>query len=139
MGGIGSGGYKQPMNPAPVSGPGALSERTDGGAIDGMTQPVQQYTGFDYGANKEINDLQGMSPLAGDNIPVSPVVPLGAPTQFPDQPDSYGASWDPTTPGVDTNFVKGIRPMDASNVAYRNAQFDTSGQWEAIYNRINLA
>jgi hypothetical protein len=30
------------MNPAPVSGPGALSQRTDGGAIDGMQQPMQQ-------------------------------------------------------------------------------------------------
>lgn len=139
MGGIGSGGYKQPMNPAPVSGPGALSQRTDGGAVEGMTQPTQQYTGFDYGVNKEINDIQGMSPLAGDNIPTGPAISLNAPTQFPDQPDSYGASWDETTPGVDTTFVQGIQPMSAANIAYKNAQFDSSGQWEAIYNRINLA
>jgi len=31
------GGYRQPNNPAPVSGPGALSQRTDGGATEGMT------------------------------------------------------------------------------------------------------
>ena len=37
-----SGGYRQPNNPAPVSPPGALSQRTDGGAIDGMTQPQGQ-------------------------------------------------------------------------------------------------
>lgn len=139
MGGIGSGGYKQPMNPAPVSGPGALSERTDGGAIEGMTQPQQQYTGFDYSLNKEINDIQGMSPLAGDNMPLTPVTLLGAPTEFLDQPDSHGASWDETTPGINTNFVQGPRPTDPANVAYKNAQFDNSGQWEAIYNRINLA
>jgi hypothetical protein len=136
MGGMGSGGYKQPMNPAPVSGPGALSQRTDGGAIEGMTQPVQQYTGFEYGMNKEINDMQSSQPLAGNGMPA---VPLTAPTQFPDQPDSFGASWDETTPGIDTTFVQGIRPVDASSVAYKNSQFDTSGQWEAVYNRINLA
>lgn len=139
MGGIGSGGYKQPMNPAPVSGPGALSERTDGGAIDGMTQPTRQYTGFEYGMNKEINETQGMEPLAGDNMPVAKPIALTEPTQFPEQPDSYGASWDETTPGIDTSFVQGVRPMDAANIAYKNAQFDTSGQWEAIYNRINLS
>jgi hypothetical protein len=136
MGGIGSGGYKQPMNPAPVSGPGALSERTDGGATEGMTQPVKQYTGFEYGTNKEINDAQSAQPLAGDGMPV---IPLTAPTQLPEQPDSYGASWDETTPGIDTSFVQGVRPVDAASVAYKNAQYDTSGQWEAIYNRINLA
>lgn len=136
MGGIGSGGYKQPINPAPVSGPGALSQRTDGGATEGMTQPVQQYTGFEYGMNKEINDTQLAQPLAGDGIPA---VPLTAPTQFPDQPDSFGASWDETTPGIDTSFVQGVRPADASSVAYKNSQYDTSGQWEAVYNRINLA
>ena len=133
---MGKGGYRQPMNPAPVSGPGALSQRTDGGAVEGMSQPVQQYTGFEYGMNKEINDMQSAQPLSGNTMPV---VPLTAPTQFPDQPDSFGASWDETTPGIDTSFVQGVRPADPANVAYKNAQFDTSGQWEAIYNRINLA
>ena len=32
----GRGGYRQPSNPAPVSGPGALSKRTDGGAVEGI-------------------------------------------------------------------------------------------------------
>ena len=36
------GGYRQPTNPAPVSGPGMLSQRTDGGAIDGMTPPANR-------------------------------------------------------------------------------------------------
>ena len=51
-----SGGYRQPMNPAPVSPPGALSQRTDGGAMDGMTQPAQSYSGFAYGENKALED-----------------------------------------------------------------------------------
>jgi hypothetical protein len=60
----GHGGYRQPMNPAPVSGPGALSQRTDGGAVDGMQQPMQQYTGFEYGENKSLNDQQAGAPMA---------------------------------------------------------------------------
>jgi len=62
----GRGGYRQPNNPAPVSGPGMLSQRTDGGAIDGMTQPQKQYTGFDYGQNGATNAMQGEAAMAGD-------------------------------------------------------------------------
>ena len=60
-----SGGYKQPSNPASVSGPGALSQRTDGGATEGMTQPVQEYTGGAYGDNKATREQQGGAKLAG--------------------------------------------------------------------------
>ena len=41
----GRGGYRAPSNPAPVSGPGALSQRTDGGA----TQPATYISGLPYG------------------------------------------------------------------------------------------
>ena len=60
------GGYRQPANPAPTSGPGALSQRTDGGATEGLSQPQQSYTGFAYGQNKAVNEQQGGAPLAGD-------------------------------------------------------------------------
>lgn len=62
------GGYRQPRNPAPVSGPGSLSQRTDGGATEGMSQPQQSYSGFAYGENKAVNDQQGGAPLAGDSF-----------------------------------------------------------------------
>jgi hypothetical protein len=62
------GGYRQPKNPAPVSGPGSLSQRTDGGATEGMSQPQQQYTGFNYSENKAVNEQQGGAPLAGDSF-----------------------------------------------------------------------
>ena len=39
-----AGGYQQPTNPAPVSGPGALSKRTDGAG-----QPAQYMSGLPYG------------------------------------------------------------------------------------------
>jgi hypothetical protein len=131
------GGYRQPNNPAPVSGPGMLSKRTDGGAIDGMTQPVQNYTGGEYGNNKSMRMQQeGASLYASPEMPA--VTLLGAPTEFPDEPDSTGASWDLNTPGLDTSFVKSIQPLSPTTVVYKNMQADTSGRWEAIYNKLNL-
>lgn len=135
----GRGGYRQPNNPASVSGPGALSQRTDGGAIDGMTQPVQSYTGGDYGNNKAMRQQQEGADMFGGPAPSSfKVTALGAPTEFPDQPDSYGASWDDTTPGIDTSMVKSVAPMTQVSFVYRMMQNDPSGKYEAIYNKLNL-
>ena len=131
------GGYRQPSNPAPVSGPGALSQRTDGGAMDGMTQPMQQYTGFGYGENKELNDQQAGAPMAG--MPSMPeLLSLDAPTAFPDEPISAGADYGPG-PGLDLSGIRGIQPSDPASVIYNMMKNDPSGQLEAIYNRINLA
>ena len=67
-----SGGYRQPNNPAPVSGPGMLSKRTDGGAIDGMTQPVRAYTGGAYGNNKDMRDQQEGADIYATPTPPTP-------------------------------------------------------------------
>jgi hypothetical protein len=134
-----SGGYRQPSNPAPVSGPGMLSERTDGGAIEGMTpaQPQQQWTGLPYGENKAVNEQQSGAPLAGV-APVSSIpMDLSAPTAFPNEPISHGANWG-EGPGLNTAGVRGLRPETTANVIYRAMQNDKSGQLEAIYNRLNM-
>ena len=47
------GGYRQPSNPAPVSGPGALSARTDGGAGNSK-QPIRRIPGQAYGEQREL-------------------------------------------------------------------------------------
>lgn len=131
------GGYRQPSNPAPVSGPGALSQRTDGGAMDGMTQPMQQYTGFGYGDNKELNEQQAGAPMAG--MPSTPnIIGLDAPTMFPDEPLSAGADYGPG-PGMDLSGIRGIQPPDPASVIFNMMKNDPSGQLEALYNRINLA
>jgi len=64
------GGYRQPRNPAAASGPGALSKRTDGGAIDGMTQAPMRTPGTAYGEGGNMA-TQGAAPLAGN--PYTPV------------------------------------------------------------------
>jgi hypothetical protein len=69
------GGYRAPANPAPVSGPGAHSARTDGGPSQAMSVAPNQ----DYGAmSQQMND-QRIAPMGGKpqlppmpNVPASP-------------------------------------------------------------------
>jgi hypothetical protein len=79
------GGQRTPNDPAAaVSGPGALSARTDGGA----TQAPQVAAGNGYGERKAMMDLQSAR-LAGrwrryDTPPCCP--PSSDPTARPDEP-----------------------------------------------------
>jgi hypothetical protein len=129
------GGYRQPNNPAPVSGPGSLSQRTDGGAIDGMTQPQQDYTGFNYGQNSEIATQQSGAPLAGSNIPGFNFTPLTAPSQRPTEPITSGINMGE---GGGTELMSGM-PNYAPTLVdtlKRLAQFDPSGDAELIYRQL---
>lgn len=95
-----SGGYRQPSSPAPVSGPGALSKRTDGPAGGG--QPVRTPSGGAYGERKELDQLQQSAPLAaspgGDVGAPAPVdlteglIGFDAPSQMPEEPVTAGAA-----------------------------------------------
>lgn len=113
-----SGGYRKPAHPAPVSGPGALSQRTDGGP----GQPVRNVTGLGYGDAQAFRTQQQGAPMAQGQGPgpalmspmgpgpqgppqqgppgpptgaPAPVVPLHAPTQFPGEPITAGAPFGP--------------------------------------------
>lgn len=93
------GGYQPPANPAPVSGPGKLSRRTDG------RQPVQQLPDAAYGEQQTFRADQQGAPMAatpggaeaGAVAPadLSQVVPLGAASQSPDEPVTAGAAFGP--------------------------------------------
>lgn len=93
------GGYQQPGNPAPVSGPGALSKRTDGGP----GQPVRAPSGGAYGERQELEQMQQAAPLSaspgGDVGAPQPagditagLVGFDAPTQEPGTPITAGAA-----------------------------------------------
>ena len=127
------GGYRQPSNPAPVSGPGALSQRTDGGATEGMTQPQQQYTGLPWGENKAIAEQQGGAPLAGNPMP--PIIPLTAPTQRPDEPITSGINMGA---GPGTEAMRGMpnRAPSLVDTIKHLTQFDSSGDAELIYRQL---
>lgn len=75
----GHGGYRQPTNPSPVSGPGALSQRTDGplhAPVPGSA-PTSQ------------------APAGGFGVDPSGLTPLDADTQRPDEPLTAGLSGGP--------------------------------------------
>lgn len=87
----GHGGYRRPGNPAPVSGPGALSRRTDGGP----TQPIRVAPGGEYGSRQEMQAIQGGADMQGGGGNTAPVVPFDAPTQNPNEPVTAGADAGP--------------------------------------------
>jgi hypothetical protein len=91
------GGPRTPENPAPVSGPGRLSQRTDGG------QPIRVPSGMNYGEAGRLREIQQSAPM--EQNPVGPpasqtqggppttmegrlaggIPSLTAPTQMPQQ------------------------------------------------------
>jgi hypothetical protein len=136
---------------AEVSGPGEQSKRTDLGVLKQSTKPIQEtqpmqsYTGGEYGNNKSMAMQQAAAPLAGSPTPAMPTMPmpemppmvgLDAPTQFPDEPLSYGANYG-EGPGLDISGVRGMGQPTIREAVYRAIQFDPSGELEAIYNRLN--
>lgn len=125
------GGKRTPRNPAPVSGPGQLSRRTDGGP-----QQVQtRMSGMAYGENMEFEAMQASAPMSASPTAMSPgarqrrasaagrqaggmgATPLFSPTQRPDEPVTAGAPFGPgdgppPKPGMDN-----INRTDAETLA----------------------
>lgn len=113
----GHGGYRKPSTPAPVSGPGALSARTDG------NQPMVDLPDAGYGQQAQWQSIMQGAPLSNAGIPspgptqtqmaqsaqqaagqqaaqaatipAAQPVPLTAPTQRPDEPVTAGAPLGP--------------------------------------------
>lgn len=110
------GGPRTPAQPAAVSGPGALSARTDGGP----GQPIRVASGGDYGARQASVQQQQAAPLAsgggvapppGPGVaagapPVAPLPnPFGSPTNRPGEPVTAGASLGPGAPPADPRLA----------------------------------
>ena len=126
------GGYRKPENPAPMSGPGALSQRTDGGPAQG----AKYIPGLPYGQGQETYAQQTAAPMAAAQpAPAAPTLPpmmsLNDPTQRPDEP---------LTAGLDIGEGPGSEVMNVPNrsqslidtIRYLT-QFDPSGDAELIY------
>jgi hypothetical protein len=123
------GGYRKPENPAPSSGPGALSQRTDGGPAQG----AKYMSGMPYGQNTM--DQQTAAPMAGSSTPTMPVMemptPLMAPTSRPNEP---------ITSGIDRGEGVGSAALNLPNTEptlaqtiRKIAQFDNTGEAELLY------
>jgi len=91
------GGLREPRKPAAVSGPGALSQRTDGGP-GSSTQPIRRIPGVAYGEQSSLSAQQAAAPLPAQNgpslggqIPTGPMRPdVFAGTERPNEPITEG-------------------------------------------------
>jgi hypothetical protein len=96
------GGYRRPANPAPVSGPGSLSRRTDGGPA-AKRAPIQNLPDAGYGEQAEFRSIQQGAPIQKVAAPDAGA-PGGAPAQGPLPPAldaPTGRHDEPVTAGVD--------------------------------------
>jgi hypothetical protein len=129
------GGYRKPNNPAPVSGPGSLSRRTDGGP----TQPATYISGLPYGQGQETYNNQVAAPMAGNPIPktnlnlgnMADIIPLDAPTRRAAEPVTSGIDL-----GAGSNFASLNLPSSEPtllSILNNIAQYDPSGDSELIY------
>lgn len=84
------GGYRRPVNPSPVSGPGAMSARTDGGPAD--RQPMRAIPDAAYGEQAEFMGIQAGAPMAADPQMAPEIPGIDAPTQRPQEPVTAGAA-----------------------------------------------
>lgn len=93
----GHGGYRKPGSPAAVSGPGSLSQRTDGGP--GAKAAAVKLPDAGYGEQKEFQAIQQGAPIAkagatggGQAPPPTPPPPgLDQPSGRPGEPVTHGA------------------------------------------------
>lgn len=129
------GGYRRPENPAPVSGPGKLSQRTDGFGQPNRQAP-KKITGLPYGENKEANANAQGAPLAAAQKPITSLPPLNAPTAYPNQPITAGV---PAGPGSNAVVAPGQREDDMVAAAIRAAYAATpSPQLRSLVNQLEI-
>lgn len=115
------GGYRRPRHPAPVSGPGKHSKRTDGGPGTTLKQAARYMQGNEYGESKELNDLASSADLAAapgtQDAPTPHVAPgnpqLHDPTSRPDERVTAGVGQFAPPPQIPPNELG-----DAVRAAY---------------------
>lgn len=127
----GRGGYRAPSNPAPVSGPGALSQRTDGGA----TQGAKYISGLPYGQGQETYSNQVAAPMAGNTMQQMEMpTELMAPTARPNEPVENGID---IGPGAGSEIMNLPSTREPISITMRKiAQFDPTGEAELIYSTL---
>lgn len=113
------GGYRKPAKPAPVSGPGAHSARTDGG-VTKMALPNAE-----YGEAADFEQIQSGAAMnrEGGGLSAPPanpqprqVTPLSAPSEWGDVP---------VTDGIDSGDGRGSNAL--------NLPLGTEGQQDARF------
>jgi hypothetical protein len=132
------GGSRTPSNPAPVSGPGRLARRTDGGP----QQTHAQMTGMNYGENADYMDIQSSAPLAAapsvpttrsrNTVPTgqgAAATPLFSPTKRPDEPVTAGV---PFGPGDGPSPTTAQPRTSLADTLALLAPYDSSGEMNRL-------
>lgn len=130
------GGYRKPGAPAPVSGMGSQSRRTDGGPAD--KQRTRYIANLPYGEGQEFQDIQGSAPMeAAAGAPSAssmgsapaqlrrqsgPLTPLAAPSAMPGEPVTAGAALGPG-PGPEALGIAAQRETQNQAFAAQIAQY----------------
>ena len=115
-----------------VSGIGSMSKRTD---LNVSKQPIRYISGMSsmgQTTGPEVLDQQQGAPMAAIEMP--PIVGFDVPTQFPNEPISSGANYDPETPSLSSVIPQ---PVSALSTIEKALQYDTTGVSEFLYNRMN--
>ena len=129
------GGYRKPANPAPVSGPGKLSRRTDG------AQPKMNMSGGKYGEAKQLNELQSGAAMAQApsgaemqaSAPKMPAVtPLFEQSQRPEEPLTAGMPFGPGANSIPGGNV--FSQPAVKNVLEKALALNGDPELEVIYN-----
>ena len=131
------GGYRKPNNPAPVSGPGALSQRTDGNA----TQSATYMAGLPYGQGQQNYDNQVAAPMAGNPIPqntLEDLQPLFAPTSRKDESITSGVDIGDGPGSIALGRLPNQEPT-IKEIARSLAQYDVSGDSEMLFRMLDDA
>ena len=134
------GGYRRPEHPAPTSGPGALSRRTDG------HQPIRVQNDQEYGDRKAQIAQQQAAPLPQQQMaPAADIpsggtaqpysgVPFGAGSQRPEEPITHGVDIGPGGGPEVLGIGAGPRPDGfITNMLEQLSATDTTGTLGKLY------
>ncbi len=111
------GGRRVPAKPAAVSGPGSLSQRTDGGP----GQPIRNFPATTQGQRQDLTELQQAAPLSsgGGGLPATPALPglaeggplpegILGPTAFPNEAITAGMDQPKALPRDPDDLLRAI-------------------------------
>ena len=114
------GGYRKPGSPAPVSGAGALSARTDGGPAD--KQVIRNLSNVPYGDGQEFQSIEQAAPMEAASQPSTSAAPIReAAQQAPQQRTAIPFNADsmqpqvPVTDGATLGAGRGMEALGLNN------------------------
>jgi hypothetical protein len=108
------GGQRTPRNPAPVSGPGALSQRTDGGP----SRPPVIANEQGYGVRGQTEAAASSAPMYADQANSPAPAPPQTPIALGALPQAFGPSQRPGPPPVSSSPPRAQDVLRAVYEAY---------------------